>query len=110
MILLVSFEQVDNFSLFADRHFSRKSHANYINIWSPHEPFVVITQFLSIPQGSEKDEKDHCCSTGQPRICCTLLTSNARRNIVEGTQSTLPSMAKSKSFENATGHFHDNDT
>ena len=110
MILLISFEQVDNFSLFADRHFSRKSHANYINIRSPHEPCVVITQFLSIPQGAEKDEKDHRCSTGQPRIFCTLLTSNARRNILEGTQSTLLSFAKSKSFENSTGHFHDDDT
>ena len=110
MIILISFEQVDNFSLFADRYFSRKSHANYTNIRSPHKPCMVITQFLSIPQGAEKDEKDHGCSTGQPRICCTLLTPNACRNILEGTQSTLLSMAKSKSFENATGHFHDDDT
>ena len=107
MTLLISFEKVDNFSLFTDRHFSRQSHANFINIRSPHEPFVVITQFFSIRKGAEKD---HRCSTGQPRICCTLLTSKARRNILEGTQSTLLSMAKSKSFENATGHFHDDDT
>ena len=57
MIILISFEQVDNFSLFADRYFSRKSHANYTNIRSPHKPCMVITQFLSIPQGAKRTKK-----------------------------------------------------
>ena len=87
-----------------------KYQAYYINIRSPHEPCVVITQFLTIAQGDEKDKKDHRFSTGQPRICCTLLTSNARRNIAQETQPTLLSMAKSKSFKDATGHFHDDHT
>lgn len=65
--------------------------------------------FLQLHKATKRTKKITALAEDNQE-CCTLLTSNARRNIAEETQPTLLSMAKSKSFKDATGHFHDDHT